>query len=369
MSRPPFIRRLTGPTNRPLVRHLLAAALAAVALGLLTDQMSSFTDFQIALIGAYVMAVAGLSVLTGLNGQVSLGHGAFMAVGAYTTALLEKHQHWPLALVLLASAVTAAVAGLITGVGAARLRGPYLAGATLALAVGLPELTVKYTSTLGGESGIPVNPPPPPSFLGASFDPNLWLAWVAILCVLVTLVLLSNLTGSRFGRDFRAVRDDEIAASLAGIRVAQTQVLAFVVSAGCAGLGGAVYALATGIVNPDGFTLVLSIAILTGAVIGGLGTLAGAIWGGILLVYLPRWSDSLTSSLSLGKAVSSNLSLAIYGVVLIGVILLFPAGVQGGVRRLMPSRTAQGGIATMRLRIGGRGAEEIKSGQEQGENQ
>jgi branched-chain amino acid transport system permease protein len=323
-----------GPLRLPLVRHLIVAVVATVVLFVLTGSLSSYNNFQVALIASYVIAVAGLSLLTGLNGQISLGHGAFMAIGAYTTALLEKHQHFPLAVVLVISAVTAAIAGLVTGVGAARLRGPYLAGATLALAVGLPELAIKYASSLGGDSGLPINPPPPLSFLGASFDPNRWLAWVAILCAAVTLVLLANLVTSRYGRDFRAVRDDEIASSVAGIHVATTQVLAFVVSAACAGLGGAIYALATGIVNPAGFTLVLSVAILTGAVIGGLGTLAGAVWGGILLVYLPRWANSVASSLSLSKAISSNLSLAVYGVVLIVVILAFPAGLQGGFRQI-----------------------------------
>ena len=320
--------------RRPLIRHLVVAVVLVAVLFVVSGSLSTFNNFQIALISAYVTAVAGLSLLTGMNGQISLGHGAFMAVGAYTTALLEKHQNLPLAVVLGLSAVTAALAGLITGVGAARLRGPYLGGATLALAVGLPQLTIKYASSLGGDTGIAVNPPSPLSFLGSSFDANRYLAWVAIICAALTLVLLANLMTSRFGRDFRAVRDDEIASSVSGIHVARTQVLAFVVSAACAGLGGAIYALATGIVNPAGFTLVLSVALLTGAVIGGLGTLAGAVWGGILLVYLPRWSDSISSSLSLSKAVSSNLSLAVYGVVLIVVILAFPAGLQGGLRQI-----------------------------------
>lgn len=323
-----------GPWRRPLVRHLVVALAGTVLVFLVTETLSSYNNFQIALIAAYVIAVAGVSLLTGLNGQISLGHGAFMAVGAYTTALLEKHQHLPLAVVLILSAVTAGLAGLVTGLGAARLRGPYLAGATLALAVGLPQLAIKYASSLGGDSGLPVNPPPTLSFLGASFDPNRYLAWVSIVCTALTLLLLANLVTSRFGRDFRAVRDDEIAASVSGIHVARTKVLAFVVSAACAGLGGAIYALATGIVNPAGFTLVLSVAILTGAVIGGLGTLTGAIWGGILLVYLPRWADSASTDLSLSKAISSNLSLAVYGVVLIVVILAFPAGLQGAVRQV-----------------------------------
>jgi branched-chain amino acid transport system permease protein len=319
--------------RRPLARHVSIAVVLVALSFLISGVLSSYNNFEVALIAAYVTAVAGLSLLTGLNGQISLGHGAFMAIGAYTTALLEKHQQLPLGVVLTLSALTAAAAGLITGLAAARLRGPYLAGATLALAVGLPELTIQYASSLGGDSGLAINPPTPLSFLGGGFDANRYLAWVAIICAAVTLVLLANLMTSRFGRDFRAVRDDEIASSISGIHVARVQILAFVVSAACAGLGGAVYALATGIVNPAGFTLVLSVALLTGAVIGGLGTLAGAVWGGILLVYLPRWSDSISSSLSLSKAISSNLSLAVYGVVLIFVILVFPAGLQGGLRQ------------------------------------
>ncbi|HZU72859.1 MAG TPA: branched-chain amino acid ABC transporter permease [Acidimicrobiales bacterium] len=320
-----------GFLRSTLGRHLLYTVVAAVLLWLLTLVFSDYNNFQLATLGSYAIAIAGLSLLTGLNGQISLGHGAFMMVGAYTTALLGKHSHLPLAVVLILSAVAAAAAGLITGIGAARLRGPYLAGVTLALAVGLPELTIKYASALGGEQGVAVNPPVPPGFISQT-SANRYLAWIVIICALVTFLVLSNLIRSRFGRDFRAVRDDEIAASLSGINVARNQVLAFVVSAACAGLGGAVYALAIGIVNPAGFSLVLSIALLTGAVIGGLGSLAGAVWGGLLLVYLPRVSDSLSSHLSLSKAVSSNLSLAIYGVVLIAVMLSFPGGVQAGLR-------------------------------------
>lgn len=320
--------------TQPLLRHLLLAVVAGVALFAFTAEISPYNDFQVTQIAAFVVAIAGITVLTGLNGQISLGHGAFMAVGAYGTALLLEHSHLPLAVVLVLSVVGAAVAGGIVGVAAARLRGPYLAGATLALALALPELASKYSGTLGGEQGIPLNPPTPPPALGTNFSPQLWLAWITIICALITLVLLANLVTSRYGRAFRAVRDDEIAASLSGIRVARTQVLAFVVSAACAGLGGGLLALATSIVNPAGFSVTLSIALLTGMVIGGLGSLTGAIWGAILVVYLPQWANSLSDHLNLSKGIGSNLALAVYGVVLIVVMLTFPSGIQGGLRRL-----------------------------------
>ncbi|MGH9028271.1 MAG: branched-chain amino acid ABC transporter permease, partial [Acidimicrobiales bacterium] len=151
---------------------------------------------------------------------------------------------------------------------------------------------------------------------------------------IVVLVLLGNLLRSRFGRSFRAVRDDEIAASLAGVHVARTKVLAFAISAACAGLAGAFLALSTGVVNTGEFPLSLSIGILAGMVLGGAGTLTGAWWGAIALVYLPQWSTSLSNDFNLGSGVAAYLATIIYGVVLILVMLLAPSGIQGGLRRL-----------------------------------
>src|SRR5213078_796471 len=152
----------------------------------------------------------GLTVLTGLNGQISLGHGALMAVGAYTAAKLigDSASGPPLAVVLLAAAVVTAAVGLLVGVGAARLRGPYLAGATLALAVGLPAIAEKFPKFLGASNGLTVTPPTPP---GQTFPLERWQAWIAGVAALVAYVLLANVVRSRLGRAFRAVRDDEVA--------------------------------------------------------------------------------------------------------------------------------------------------------------
>ena len=148
------------------------------------------------------------------------------------------------------------------------------------------------------------------------------------------MFVLYNLTHSAVGRSWRAVRDDEIAASLAGLRVGRRQTLAFVVSAACAGLGGGLLAAVLQLTSPGAFPLQLSLTLLAGVVIGGLGSLVGAVWGAALLVFLPNWTTDLANSFSLSSNVSHNLPIAIYGVVLIAAMLLWPSGIQGGLRAL-----------------------------------
>jgi len=143
-----------------------------------------------------------------------------------------------------------------------------------------------------------------------------------------------NSPRSRIGRSWRAVRDDEVAASLAGLNVARLQILAFVVSAACAGLGGTLLAVVSGIVAPGAYTLTLSISLLTAAVLGGLGSLLGAVWGSLVLVLVPSYLTNVASSHGLSGAASSSVPIAAYGIVLIIVMLVFPAGIQGGLRRL-----------------------------------
>jgi branched-chain amino acid transport system permease protein len=258
-----------------------------------------------------------------------------MAVGAYTVALLIGNEGWAVVPALAAATLVTAIVGVPVGVAASRLRGPYLAGATLAFAVGLPAVADKFSGTFGGENGLSINPPTPPSFLGASFSIEQWEAWIACAGALVVLFVLWNLTQSGLGRSMRAVRDEEIAAALCGLRVGRTQAFAFTVSAACAGLGGGLLALVLQLAQPGAFPLQLSLSLLTGIVIGGLGSLAGAAWGAAVLVLLPRWTNDLAHSFSLSNNVSSNLPLAIYGVVLIGAMLVWPSGIQGGVRALV----------------------------------
>src|SRR4051794_3849136 len=279
-----------------LLRHLALLVVCAVAAVALLELTDPFTNSQLAQVAYYAIAAGGLTVLTGLNGQISLGPGALMAGGAYTRALsLQADEPLPLPVIFLVSIAVTAVVGAIVGVAAARLHGPYLAGATLALAVGLPGLALYFRDTLGGEQGLRVRAPRPPDWFreaistlsGGSGSTTKWLAYVGAFWLLITFFLLANLARSRIGRTWRAVRDQEVAAELAGISLAPWRVLAFVVSAACAGLGGAVLAVVVRLAAPSAFTLVLSLALLTAIVIGGLGSLVGALIGSAVLVFLP----------------------------------------------------------------------------------
>lgn len=332
-----FLRRQT------LLRHLLLAVVGIVVLLVFAGLISSYRNTQLASIAATTCAVAGLTVLTGLSGQISLGHGAFMFVGAYTVALILEHHvtsNAGLVWVLIASALVTAVIGGLVGIAAARLRGPYLAGLTLALALGLPVLPKwsALSSQLGGHAGIPVNMPPPPG----TQDPSRWTAYYCCVAAVLVLFLLANLVTSRVGRDMRAVRDDEVAASLAGLNVARVQITAFVVSAGCAGLGGGLLALINLDVGPDSFPLSLSLSLLAAVVIGGLGSLAGAVWGSIIVTLLPTWSTNVANALSLPQKVQDNLPLLIFGAALMVAVLLAPQGIQGGLRSLASLVTRRG---------------------------
>ncbi|MFZ0919289.1 MAG: branched-chain amino acid ABC transporter permease [Candidatus Dormiibacterota bacterium] len=315
-----------------LARHgLVFLGLAVVLLLLTSFVFDSYTNYNVTEVAIYAISAAGLTVLTGINGQVSLGHGALMMIGAYTTSvLLTRYPDLPLILMLVASVATTGIAGAIVGLAGARLRGPYLAGATLALAVALPQVPSHFASVFGGNQGLTIVAPAPPAFLG-NFSPEQWLAWITLAAALITFFVLANLVRSATGQRFRMVRDNEVAARLSGVDVARTQVLAFVVSAACAGLAGSLFAYWVTLTSPSGFTLNLSLSLLTAIVIGGLGSLSGAVLGSFILVYLPVWTGGFASSLNLSSNVANNVPLAIYGIVLIVAILVFPRGVAGGV--------------------------------------
>ncbi len=294
----------------------------------ITSALSPYNNVLVGEIALYLIALAGLSLLTGTSGQISLGQGAFMAVGAYTVALLMTHTQINFFLELLASIGAAATLGLIIGVSATRLKGPYLAGVTLLLALALPPIADKWSATFGGDQGLTTTVPAPPG----NINPEQWLAWIELGGALITLVLLANFLTSRFGRSFRAVRDDEVAASLSGVHVARTKVMAFVVSAACAGLAGAFLGLSTGVVSTGEFPLTLSIELLAAMVLAGAGSLFGMWWGAILLVYVPQWSTSLSGDFGLGAGTSAYLATIIFGVVLVVVMIAAPTGIQGGLR-------------------------------------
>ncbi|MFI7606544.1 branched-chain amino acid ABC transporter permease [Micromonospora sp. NPDC049366] len=337
----PAARRRVGT----LPRHLAVVTVVALLVLGVSYAVEPFRNFQLATVAAYLCATAGLTVLTGLNGQLSLGHGALMATGAYTVALCQGAFYdnglaggWLLFISLGVAVLAAVVVGAVVGVAAARLRGPYLAGVTLAVAVVVPALTVTFDGVFNGEQGLSVPVEPPPLALGPTFPYERWQLWIAAAGALLAMLLLANLVRSRYGREFRAVRDDEVAARLVGIHVARTQVVAFVVSAATAGLGGGLLAVLAQSVSPGAFSLTLSLFLLMAVVIGGLGRLAGAVWGAVLLVALPDLSHAVTEQLTLSPSAAQrlegNLPLAIFGVTLIVVMIAAPGGVQGALARL-----------------------------------
>jgi branched-chain amino acid transport system permease protein len=307
--------------DRPkTVRNLAVIVVGAVLVVVLTYLLPPFRNYQFATVGAYFCVTAGLTVLTGLNGQLSLGHGALMATGAYTFALMQNRFNLLIAGLIAAIVVTTA-AGAVIGLAAARLRGPYLAGLTLAVAVVVPSITSTFDGTFNSDQGLSVALDPPPGTIPV----EQWQAWLAWGGALVTVLALVFVTRGRFGRDMRAVRDDETAAQLAGVSVARTQILAFVISAACAGLAGALFAVLAQSVSPGAFPLTLSLFLVMAIVIGGLGRLVGALLGALLLVALPAVAQSIGEQAG-SQRLEGNLALTFFGVVLVVVMLAAPGG-------------------------------------------
>jgi ABC-type branched-subunit amino acid transport system permease subunit len=341
------------PRRRPstlLVNVVVVVLVAAIVLGA-TFNFEPFNQVEVSKIVAYIAVAAGLTVLLGLNGQLSLGHGALMAVSGYTVAILQGKladspslYGWRVVISLVAGVIATTVVGLIVGLAAARLRGPYLAGVTLALALVVPALGAMYTSLLKGDQGLQVSIDPRPAGLHDTISVQQWKAWIAIFATVPVLILLANLVRSRFGRSFKAVRDDEVAAQLSGVNVARTQVLAFVVSAACAGVSGGLFGVVYGQANPGLFSLNLSLFLLLAVVLGGLGSLWGALWGSIILIVLPDTINTvagdLTADASVLNRLNGSLALAVFGAALVVVMLVASGGIQGLVNRIARWLTA-----------------------------
>ncbi|MDN3480948.1 branched-chain amino acid ABC transporter permease [Arthrobacter sp. APC 3897] len=323
----------------PLVSLLLAAAAAAALIGL-TFVVEPFRSYQLATACAYLCAVAGLTLLTGAGGQLSLGQAALMAAGAYSYALSANAlagagvEGALLLLVPLgASILGASILGVVIGCAAGRLHGPYLAGFTLALVVAIPAVTSTFSAVLGGDQGLWITVEKRPTALRGTVSNEQWQAWLAIICAVAVMVVLNNLLRGRFGRQLRAVRDNDAAASLSGVNAARTKIISFTVSAAAAGLGGGLLAYVTQSASPGAYSLVLSLYLLMAAVIGGIGSLTGAVWGALIMVFLPYAVNTFTANLPVSADVAArldgNLAVAVFGTILVLVILLAPRGIQG----------------------------------------
>jgi len=298
-------------------------------LGVATYFLSGAVDelrvYQGATVAVYVVGIASIILLTGYSGQVSLGQGALLGVGGYAAALLRIQFNAPIWICFAVAILTAALAGAFLGLAAARLSGPYLAGTTLALAVGLPSIANQF-ELLGGEQGLLFDVGFPPLSFGEDFTQYKWFFWIASLATLIAIFWLQNVMRSRYGRSWKAVRGNDVAAELAGINLTRNKTLAFTLSAGLAGLSGALLAMTIGTVSPSAFPLALSFSLLTGAVIAGVTTLGGVMIGAVTLVAIPDIAGAVASRFGSSEAVTSNLPGLLVSTLLILTVLFVPNG-------------------------------------------
>ncbi len=292
---------------------------------ILSNVVDEWKAFQGATIAVYVVAIASIILLTGYTGQISLGHGALLAIGAYTAALTQIYLHLPVWLCFVTAVIVTSLFGAILGSAAARLTGPYLAGTTLALAVGLPSIANQF-SILGGEQGISFDAGWPPLSFGEEFTQYKWFFWITSLAALITLWWIQNILRSRYGRTWRAVKTNEVAAELAGIHIARSKVLAFTVSAGVAGMAGALMAAILNNVSPSAFPLALSFSLATGAILSGVNTLGGVMIGAVALVAIPEIASSVSNRWSGSESVATLLPDFIVSALLILTVFLAPKG-------------------------------------------
>lgn len=301
-----------------------AAAVAGAALFALPFSLDGYTVSQITQYLIFIIAVLGLNILAGYSGQLSLGHGAFIGVGAYVAALLMSHLGWSYLLVIPAAAVVCAIIGYVVGFPALRLHGHYLALATFGLALALPQI-LKYRALenwTGGTQGIVLSRPASPfkfAFLGEPLDADRWLYFVVLITGAVVFIFCWNLLRGRVGRAFVALRDHPVAAATMGVNVTWYKMLAFAISSAVAGIAGALLAITTAFVAPDNFHIMLSISLLVGAVIGGISTVLGAFFGGLFVQVIPEMAHEL----------SHSAPSVVYGAVLLCIVYLMPDGIVG----------------------------------------
>lgn len=316
-------------SSKPLLSFEAAAFVGVVAvLAVLPHFLTDFTTFTVTKVLIYALAIMGLNLLTGINGQFSLGHGAFFAAGAYTTAIMMEQMGVNYVLTLPAAALISFVLGFLFGFPALRLEGIYLALATFALAVATPQLLKLsvFQDVTGGVMGIILFKPDVPFGLPISQDQ--WLYYFTLIVGLLLYWLARNLVNSRTGRALMAIRDNPIAARSMGVNLAMYKATAFGISAAFTGVAGGLFAIVIAFVAPDAFTFFISVSFLVGMVVGGVGWLPGALIGAAFIVYVPNEAEKI----------SQGLSGAFFGIFLILMIYLAPNGagglIQAGVARI-----------------------------------
>jgi len=301
----------------------IAFAAGVVVFVVLPFVLSDFRTVQLATVGAYFIAILGLDILAGHSGQISLGHGAFMAIGAYTTAILmANHGVRDLWTIPIAAGVAGAI-GLLAGVPALRLSGLYLALATFGIAVVLPTILKKFDHFTGGSTGITLFGKPTQTGHGAGvwgLTNNQWLYTLTWIVGGLLFLVAWWLLDSRFGRSLRAIRDSELAAAASGVNRAKYKVLAFGVSAAFAGVAGALFAINVAYVSPDTFPIQLSLYLLVGAVVGFFGSIWGALLGALLIQFL----SDIVGLIPHVDTKQAGPTTFFFGLVLVALMLLLP---------------------------------------------
>ncbi|HLL26258.1 MAG TPA: branched-chain amino acid ABC transporter permease [Xanthobacteraceae bacterium] len=312
--------RTVAPYRRGLA--FLLVILIALPLPFL---VKNFLLFQLTLATVYAIAILGLNLLIGFNGQFSLGHSAFYALGAYTAAILMDQYNVAYYWTLPIAGIVCFVAGFLFGLPALRLEGIYLALATFALAVAMPQI-LKLSPLepwTGGVQGIVILKPSAPFHL--PLNPDQWLYYFTLAVALVLFLCAYNLVNSRTGRAMMAIRDNSTAATAMGVNLSLYKSLTFGVSALYTGIAGALGGIVVQFVAPDSFTFALSIALFVGLVVGGVGSIAGALFGAWFVLFVPN----------IAEHVSKGLAGAVYGIMLVLLIYLMPSGLAGLVRLIL----------------------------------
>jgi len=326
------MRAVSKAKSHSIARKSLIRTILFVVLILLAgSSFDAYNQAQLALVLILFIGVLSVTLLTGISGQLSLGQGALMAVGGYSMALLMTNQGYSLWVAIPLAIVGAALAGLLLGISAARLTGPYLAGTTLVIALAIPTLANRFMSVLKGDEGVPVDVGYPPVWFTNFFgEPSYeqWQLYVALPFAALALFFASNILLSRTGRMWRSIRDNETAASLSGVNFSRQKIFVFVVSASFAGLSGALYGL-RGLVGPSVYPVSLSLTLLTAAVLGGIRSIFGAFIGTVIVVFLPDWIEAVLHSFELSEQVSNFLPALISSLLLILTVVINPAGVAG----------------------------------------
>ena len=314
-----------------------------VAILVLPHVVSSFRMVQFTYVGVFAIALMGLCILTGYTGQISLGHGGFMAIGAYVTAILSANHGWYDLLTVPVGGLAAGLAGFLFGFPALRLAGVYLALATFALAVIIPSLATAFGEVTGGTAGILLDLPTSPV---DRFTPDEWLYYVTWSIAVALFAVAMFFVGGKRGRALRSIRENELAAVSSGISLTQYKTLAFGVSAFFAGIAGSLYAILNFIVTPGSFPVTLSILLLVGLVVGGASSLLGVLVGAIFVEFIPLYSgDVLSPVINIAQSLQLPVSdvdpttpgvpSVVYGVLLLIVLIAMPNGAAGLARRIV----------------------------------